>query len=201
MPVRTTERVTRSVTVSVVLALTPEPSVAVIVAVPAPRPVARPPASMVATAPLLLVHPTPVPATVTGVEDPVVAPFPSWPKSLFGPTAPQHFTVPFERSAQVCRMPALTATAPVTPPTRTGVDELVVVPSPSCPSAFRPQHCTVPSERSAQVCWNPPLTAVALGSPATRSGVRVPMVLPLPSCPSAFRPQHCTVPSPSSAQV
>src|SRR2546430_1075077 len=43
MPVRTTERVTRSVTVSVVLALTPEPSVAAIVAVPAPRPVARPP--------------------------------------------------------------------------------------------------------------------------------------------------------------
>src|SRR2546425_3249577 len=102
---------------------------------------------MVATAPLLLVHATPVPVTVTGVEDPVVAPFPSWPKSLLGPTAPQHFTVPFARSAQVCRMPALTATAPVIPPTRTGVDELVVVPSPSCPSRFRPQHCTVPSER------------------------------------------------------
>src|SRR2546426_6861799 len=116
---------------------------------PAPRPVARPPASTVATAPLLLVHPTPVPVTVTGVEDPVVAPFPSWPKPL--PTAPQHFTVPFARSAQVCRMPALTATAPVTPPTRTGVDELVVVPSPSCPSAFRPQHCAVPSPNSAHV--------------------------------------------------
>src|SRR5438034_8461523 len=97
MPVRTTERVTRSVTVSVVLALTPEPSVAVIVAVPPPRPVARPPASMVATAPLLLVHTTPVPVTVTGVEEPVEAPFPSWSKPL--PTAPQHFTVPFARSA------------------------------------------------------------------------------------------------------
>src|SRR5439155_5812351 len=199
MPVRTTERVTRSVTVSVVLALTPEPSVAAIVVVPAPRPVARPPASMVATAPLLLVHATPVPVTVTGVEEPAVAPFPSWPKPL--PTAPQHFTVPFARSAQLCRMPALTATAPVTPPTRTGVDELVVVPSPSCPSAFRPQHCTVPSARSAQVCWNPPLTAVALGSPATRPGTGEPMVVPLPSCPSEFRPQHHTVPSPRSAQL
>ena len=81
VPARTTERFTRSLTVSVVLALTPEPSVAVIVAVPALTAVARPPASMVATAPLLLVHAIPVPVTVTGVEDPVVAPFPSWPKS------------------------------------------------------------------------------------------------------------------------
>src|SRR5437773_2307800 len=178
---------------------------------------------MVATAPLLLVHATPVPVTVTGVEDPVVAPFPSWPKSLLGPTAPQHFTVPFARSAQVCRMPALTATAPVIPRTGTGVDELVVVPSPSCPSRFSPQHCTVWSERSAQVWWNPPLTALALGSPATRSGARVlPLActgvadprrtprcaqsagarVPLPSCPSTFRPQHHTVPSaPRRAQL
>src|SRR3989454_2259703 len=149
MPVGTTERVTGSVPVRVVLAVPRGPSVAAIVAAPAPGPVARPPASMVATAPLLLVHTTPVPVTVTGVEEPVVAPFPSWPKPL--PTAPQHFTVPFARSAQVCRMPALTATAPVTPPTRTGVDELVVVPSPSCPSSFRPQHCAVPSPNSAHV--------------------------------------------------
>jgi len=67
--------------VSVVIALTPEPSVAVIVAVPALTPVARPLASMVATMSLRLVHARPVPVTVTGVEDPVVAPFPSWPKS------------------------------------------------------------------------------------------------------------------------
>src|SRR5439155_1019220 len=147
-------------TMSVVLALAPEPSVAVIVAVPEPRPAARPLASMVATVGSLLVHTTPVPITVTGVEEPVVEPLPSWPKSLPGPTAPQHFTVPFERSAQVCKTPALTATAPVSPPTCTGVDELVVVPSPSCPSTFRPQHCTVPSRSSAQVCRYPPLTAL-----------------------------------------
>src|SRR5256712_13821234 len=103
---------------------------------------------MVATAPLLLVHASPVPVTVTGVEDPVVAPFPSWPKSLPGPTAPQHFTVQSERSAQERKTPALTATAPVMPPTRTGADELVVVPSPSCPPTFTPQPQTVSSPRS-----------------------------------------------------
>ena len=37
------------------------------------------------------------------------------------------------------------------PPTCTGVDELVVVPSPSCPWSFRPQHFTVPSGNKAQV--------------------------------------------------
>src|SRR5207247_9983465 len=111
MPVRTTERVTRSVTVSVVLALTPEPSVAVIVAVPPPRPVARPPASMVATAPLLLLHTTPVPVTVTGEKEPVVAPLPSLPKPL--PSDPHHFTLPFARRAQWHGRPALTAAAPV----------------------------------------------------------------------------------------
>src|SRR3989442_168575 len=186
---------------SVVLALAPEPSVAVIVAVPALTPVARPPASMVATVGSLLVHTTPVPVTVTGVEEPVVAPFPSWPKSLPGPTAPQHFTVQSERSAQVCKTPALTATAPVMPPTRTGVDELVVVPSPSCPSTFRPQHQTVPSERTAQGWWNPPLTAMAPVIPATCTGAGRPRVVPSPSCPSSFRPQHQTVPFGRSAQV
>src|SRR5207249_10448469 len=153
---------------SVVLALAPEPSVAVIVAVPAPRPAARPPASMVATASLLLVHTTPVPITVTGVEEPVVAPLPSWPKSLPEPTAPQHFTVPFKRSAHVWRTPEPTATASVISPTPTGVDELVVVPSPSWPSTFRPQHCTVPSPSSAQLCQHPPPTAPALARRPTR---------------------------------
>src|SRR5207249_4415614 len=120
----------------------------------------------------------------------------------------QHFTVPSARSAQLCKTPALTATAPVMPPTRTGVDELVVVPSPSCPSRFRPQHCTVPSERSAQVWWYPPLTARAPVIPATCTGAEDPggpvaglATVPSPSCPSTFRPQHRTVPSPRSAQL
>src|SRR5207249_11869882 len=78
-----------------------------------------------------------------------------------------------------------TATAAVISPPPTGVDELVVVPSPSCPSTFRPQHCTVPSERSTQVCRYPPLTALTLASPATSTGVvETPPTIPLPSWPS-----------------
>jgi hypothetical protein len=121
-PAGTTERATRSVTVSVVLALAPEPSVAVIVVVPALRPVASPVASMVATVALLLAHVTPappVPVIVTGVEEPVVVPLPNCPKSF----RPQHFTVPPERSAQVWKAPALTATAVWISLTWTGVDE------------------------------------------------------------------------------
>ena len=38
------------------------------------------------------------------------------------------------------------------PMTATGVEELLVVPLPSCPAKFRPQHRTVPSGRRAQVC-------------------------------------------------
>jgi len=80
-----TERLTRptwSRTVSVVLALAPERSVAVIVVVPGLTPVASPVASMVGTALLLLVHVAPVPVIVTGVEEPVVVPLPNWPKSF-----------------------------------------------------------------------------------------------------------------------
>src|SRR2546428_12305659 len=104
-----TERATRSRTPSVVLALAPEPAVAVIVVVPGPRPVASPVASMVATAPLLLsVHVTavpPVPVIVTGVAEPAVAPFPHWPTSLPGPRAPPHLTEPPHRGAPGCTPP------------------------------------------------------------------------------------------------
>jgi hypothetical protein len=110
-------------TVSVVLALAPVPSVAVIVVVPGLRPVASPvPRSTVATDSLLLDHVTavpPVPVIVTGVETSVVVPLPSWP-ALF---APQHFTVPPDRSAQLWKTPALMAMAVVIPLTCTGVDE------------------------------------------------------------------------------
>src|SRR5436309_4342859 len=34
---------------------------------------------------------------------------------------------------------------------RTGVDELLHVPSPSCPSSFRPQHCTVRDRKSTRL--------------------------------------------------
>jgi hypothetical protein len=147
-PVRKTVRLASPTTVSVVLALAPEASVAVIVVVPAPTPVARPVASMVATAVLLLVQVTPVPLMVTGLGEFVVVPFPSCPHWL----SPQHRTVPSPRSAQLwCHHPAVTATAPVIPLTGTGVVRRVVVPSPSCPDVFSPQHWTELSPRSAQV--------------------------------------------------
>src|SRR6185369_5104451 len=148
-PVLKTVRLAWPTTVSVVLSLAPEASVAVIVVVPAPTPVARPAASMVATEVLLLVQVTPVPLMVTGLREPVAVPSPSWPHSL----APQHFTVPSSRSAQLwCHHPAVTPTAPVIPPTGTGVRRRVVVPSPSCPNAFAPQQRTEPSARTAQLC-------------------------------------------------
>jgi len=64
-------------TVSTVLALAPDWSVAVIVVVPAPVPVASPAESIVATAVLLLVHRTPAPLIATGLVDPVVVPLPN----------------------------------------------------------------------------------------------------------------------------
>ena len=94
VPSRTTESVERVTgapftTVSVVLPLR-LPEVAVIVVVPAPRPVAKPFPSMVATVVSLLVHVTPRPTTVTGVKAFVVVPFPSRP-SVF---RPQHCREP-----------------------------------------------------------------------------------------------------------
>ena len=81
-----TASTTGSRTVSVVLAVAPVLSVAVIVVVPACTAVARPVASTVATAVLLLVQVIPVPLIVTGVEEAVVVPLPNWPQSF----TPQH---------------------------------------------------------------------------------------------------------------
>src|SRR5437879_1477008 len=191
-----TERLTRptwSRTASVVLALAPERSVAVIVVVPGLTPVASPVASIVATALLLLVHVAPVPVIVTGVEELVVVPLPNCPKSFW----PQHCAVPSLKSAQVwCHHPPVTATTPVMPTTRTGGDEPVLVPSPSCPSAFRPQHRTVPSPRSAQACSYPPLTATAPVIPTTGTGVGDTAVVAPPRRPSRFRPPRRTAPFP-----
>lgn len=101
-PVFTTESVGpagESWTVSVVLPLLPEASVAVIVVIPGLTAVARPDALMVATEVLLLVHVSPavVPFIVTGVEELVVVPLPNWPHSF----EPQHRTVPLPRRAQL----------------------------------------------------------------------------------------------------
>ena len=80
VPDRTTERsnwLACPLTVSVVLALAPAPSVAVMVAVPGLLPVATPAALIVATVVLPLVHATAVVCIVTGVEESVVVLFPN----------------------------------------------------------------------------------------------------------------------------
>lgn len=80
VPVRATDSAFKSVTVSVVLPLLPDPSLTAIVVVPRAMAVARPPASIVATAGLLLLHVAPViPVTGTGIGESVVLPLPSWP--------------------------------------------------------------------------------------------------------------------------
>jgi hypothetical protein len=185
-------------TVSVVLAFAPELSVAVTVVLPGFTPVARPAASIVATAVLLLAQVTPGPPIVTGVVELVLVPLPNWPHWL----SPQHRTVPPPRSAQLwCHHPAVTPIAPVMPLTGTGVVLVAVLPFPSCPNWPCPQHWIVPFPRSAQVCRHPALTSTAPVSPVTCTGVVAAVVVPLPNCPKSFSPQHRTVPSLRTAHV
>ena len=68
------------------------------------------------------------------------------------------------------------------PDTVTGVEESVVVPSPSWPKVLFPQHCTVASARSAQL-WSVPARAVAVVSPVTGTGVKESVVVPFPNWP------------------
>src|SRR2546430_17113024 len=109
---------------------------------------------------------------------------------------PQHCTVPFERSVQVWKPPAVTAMAVVIPVTRTGVTELneVVAGSPSWPESLRPQHSSVPSGKRAQVWKPPPETAAAPPTPGTATRGAGLVVGPSPSRPEAFSPHHRTVP-------
>jgi hypothetical protein len=69
------------------------------------------------------------------------------------------------------------------PVTAMAVEELLVVPLPSCPAKFRPQHCTVPSASRAHVCQAPALTAAPGASPETPTGVDELLFLPSPSWP------------------
>src|SRR5262245_33188217 len=198
VPSRITERLGRVLTVSVVLPLRP-PALALITLDPGLRPVASPAASIVATVVSLLVHVTPRPTTVTGVNAFVVVPSPSRP-SVF---RPQHCTEPSRSSAQVCSAPDDAAVAVVIPVTAVaGV--VAVAPTglalPSWPQLLSPQQRTVPSRRTAQAC-SAPGAAAAGAMPLTVVGVEESAVVPFPRRPSSFRPQHRNVPSARSAQV
>src|SRR5580700_6343255 len=115
---------------------------------------------------------------------------------------PQHSTPPVPSTAQLNEPSAPGVVAPaadttlVSPTTGTGVDRLVVVPSPSWPSALSPQHWTVPSVSSAQALKAAAKTADALVIPLTKTGVVLPPVVPLPSSPKPvpMPPQHSTLP-------
>ena len=63
-------------------------------------------------------------ATLTGIEEPTLLPFPSWPSWLL----PQHDMVPFWWSAQECKLPAVMAVASVMSSICTGNEVLVYVP-------------------------------------------------------------------------
>ena len=69
------------------------------------------------------------PVTATGVDVPVVVPFPNCPVLLL----PQHLTAPPVTIAHVWLSPAVIDVAPVRPVTATGVAESVVVPFPNSP--------------------------------------------------------------------
>ena len=67
--------------------------------------------------------------------------------------------------------PAETLVALVMPTTDTGVELLVVVPSPSCPYQLMPQHCTVPFIRTAHAWPMPAEMLVAVEMLNTGTGV------------------------------
>src|SRR5437016_2079047 len=189
VPSGITVRVGRVTTVSVVLPLRPAEA-AVIVVDPAPRPVASPFASIVATALLLLVHvtPPPSPSTVTGVNAQeglcgqgrvplALVATPSRPSSF----RPQQRTVPSCKRAHVCSAPDEAAMAVAIPVT--GPDGVVDVksedPLPSWPQVLSPQQRTVPSRRTTQVCSAPGARTAGV-TPGTVVGLEELAVLPLP---------------------
>jgi hypothetical protein len=134
---------------------------------------------------------------------PVTAPFPSCPF----PSAPQQAAEPSSRTAQVCRLPALIATAvrPGGSATGDGSGWTSVRPGPfpSCPSASYPQQTAEPSSRIAQAC-SPPAAIETARRPdgsATGEAVGWESVIagPLPSCPRKSDPQQAAEPSASTA--
>src|SRR5258706_428120 len=130
--------------------------------------------------------PTSRPKTNPGVGRSVVELSPSWPLPLL----PQHFASPPEDSAQLTAtlawtVPVETIATPLDKPdTSTGVELVVVVPSPSWPTLFLPQHFTPPDLVSAQLCSSPTeIAAMPDESPTTSAGVMWMAFVPSPSSP------------------
>jgi hypothetical protein len=116
-----------------------------------------------------------MPLTATGVELPLVVPFPSCPLAL----SPQQ-SMASGSSAHVWVLPAAIVVALAIPVTCTGVElheppqsGPVVVPFPSSPLAFWPQQSMLPPVSSAQASPPPAVAAMAFVIPLTATGVGV----------------------------
>ncbi len=125
----------------------------------------------------------------TGVEELFVFPLPKSP-----PLDPQQATPPSETTAHAKPPLAAIAMTPVRFDTGTGVNDVVVVPSPSWPSELSPQQATVWSERSAQAKSSPAEIAVTPVRFDTGTGIDESVVVPFPSSPDWLSPQQETVP-------
>src|SRR5437868_10191921 len=98
---------------------------------------------------------------------------------------PQHLTAPSPVRAHACAKPPVIATTFVRLVTVTGVDELLKVPLPNCPSKLPPQQFTAPAANNAHECATPPEIAIATTPlrPLTATGVDESVVEPLPNWP------------------
>ena len=152
---------------------------------------------------------------VTGVLDGAL---PSWPAL----SSPQAHTVPSvprtvanpplakvppgprrPTNPPPAEMPAMDTGSP---DTRSGVERLVSVPSPSCPRSLPPQVHTeviaeMPLARVAMDASKPAEIPVTPDKPATLTGSGLLAVVPLPSWPRRLSPQARTVPSDRSAST
>src|SRR5579872_6545337 len=79
--------------------------------------------------------------------------------------------------------------------TKTGLERLLAVPSPSWPKRLAPQARTVPSALNASEWEIPMAVEVTSASPLIASGVACMEVVPSPSCPYQLAPHAYTLPS------
>src|SRR5919197_1798991 len=113
--------------------------------------------------------------------------------------------MPAARGPQLCHLPTALSAAKVSPPTiAVGVAVAVVVPFPSCPSAFAPQQYPASPVVTPQL-WNEPALSVAkVKPPFTGRGTMLQLttvprpahfsVVAAPSWPSALSPQQYAAP-------